>query len=316
MDIDLHDASGLRPNADTTHDSAREWYESYTWYLSTDDGDVSLQAVKYSWLGDLATAKTKLREKYPGLEDCEAEELVEQAASVRGAAEEIETELAAAVKAYEASDLDACVAALRRASDLEGDHGDDQAATALANALLYVGHWTILLSDDGGASEEIESNDQPTAEEAEQECREWYDGDCGAYGFGPEGARVVVSWAIIDPDGDEHSSGTVEIDIPPDHEALIRDEAGDRGCGTDPYDHDWTSEGEGGCDSNPGVWATGGTSMSFAHHCRACGLHRIKHTTGSQSNPGDHDTVEYDMPYEWCVRCQSDDHDDDDCPHQ
>lgn len=140
MDIDLHDASGLRPNADTTHDSAREWYESYAWYLSTDDGDVSLQAVKYSWLGDLATAKTKLREKYPGLEDCEAEELVEQAASVRGAAEEIETELAAAVKAYEASDLDACVAALRRASDLEGDHGDDQAATALANALLFVGH--------------------------------------------------------------------------------------------------------------------------------------------------------------------------------
>lgn len=178
------------------------------------------------------------------------------------------------------------------------------------------GHWTIVLSDDGGATEEIESKDQPTAEDAEQECRAWYDGHCGAYGFDPEGARVVVSWAIVDPDGDEQSSGTVEIDIAPDHEALIRAEAGDRGCGLDPEDHDWTSEGEGGCRSNPGVWATGGTSMSFASHCRDCGLHRIEHTTGSQSNPGESDTVEYDMPDQWCVRCQSDDHDADDCANR
>jgi hypothetical protein len=69
---------------------------------------------------------------------------------------------------------------------------------------------------------------------------------------------------------------------------------GNAGCGDSPDDHDWTAEGEGGCDENPGVWSTGGTSMMFRTHCRACGLRRTEHTTGYQRNPGDHDTVEYE----------------------
>jgi hypothetical protein len=177
------------------------------------------------------------------------------------------------------------------------------------------GPWTIKLWDEGGAEEEIESDDEPTRQEAERECREWYSGNCGDYDFDAHGARVVVCWQILDPEGAEQDYGQVEIDIPPDHEALIRDEAGDRGCGIDPDDHDWTSEGEGGCDSNPGVWATGGTSMSISCHCRCCGLRRMDYSTGSQCNPDDHDTVEYDMPDTWCIRCQSDDHDADDCPN-
>lgn len=323
MTINLNQASGLRPNADTEYESAREWYARYTWYLSTDAGDVSVQAVQYDWLDDIDEAGVNLRRRHPGLTDDEAAALVAQAAAVREAAEDIEAELAAAVEAYEAGDLEECVSYLRTASDLEGDHGDDPATTALAQALLFVGHWRIRLWDEGGAEEEIQcGDDEPTRQEAEQECREWYSGDCGAYGFDPTGARVVVSWQILDPDGDEHACGEVAIDIPPDHEALIRRAVGSSSsaqagcCGLDPDDHEWTSEGEGGCDSNPGVWSLGGTSMSFACHCRDCGLRRADYSTGSQCNPDDHDMVEYEMPSKWCVTCQSDDHDDEDCPRK
>lgn len=76
-------------------------------------------------------------------------------------------------------------------------------------------------------------------------------------------------------------------------------------CGYNPDDHDWTAEGEGGCDQNPGVWSTGGTSFVSFTHCRKCGLRRIERTTGCQKNPGEHDTVEYFMPDSWCVECQS-----------
>ncbi len=44
--------------------------------------------------------------------------------------------------------------------------------------------------------------------------------------------------------------------------------------------------------------------MSFATHCRKCGLHRHEHSTGSQKNPGEHDTVSYEMPDTWCEECE------------
>jgi len=75
----------------------------------------------------------------------------------------------------------------------------------------------------------------------------------------------------------------------------IRAAMGDAGCGDDPDDHDWTSEGEGGLDENPGVWSTGGTSMVYHSHCRRCGLRRIEHSHGAQRNPGEGDSVEYHL---------------------
>ncbi len=118
---------------------------------------------------------------------------------------------------------------------------------------------------------------------------------------GPRGCRVTVTVTEYDEEtGEETDERSQVVDIEPDHDHLIREAGGDPQC-----DHDWTSEGEGGCDSNPGVWSTGGTSHSFASHCRVCGLQRTEHTTGSQYNPGDHDTVEYFQPDQWCADCQS-----------
>lgn len=108
---------------------------------------------------------------------------------------------------------------------------------------------------------------------------DWGDGDC----------RISYSWAVSDADGDivDEGSGDHEQHTPepecPDHDS-----------------HDWTSEHEGGCSDNPGVWSTGGTSMCFVSHCKNCGMRREEKTTGSQRNPGECDTTTYGEPdAEW-----------------
>lgn len=121
--------------------------------------------------------------------------------------------------------------------------------------------------------------------------------------WGEDGARVSAKWTIKsltelgeDDDLSGDLTGEVEVEIEPNHEAKIKEAARyEEICGTDPDDHDWTSDGEGGCRENPGVYGHGGTAMSFHSHCRRCGLHRIAHSTGSQRNPGECDTVEYRM---------------------
>jgi hypothetical protein len=169
--------------------------------------------------------------------------------------------------------------------------------------------WTLEMQDDGGSTETVEFDALPTSDEISEACQEW----CRGGEWGTDGAAICIGWTLTDDDGEEIDSGGETVEIEPDHAAIIGkacgyewDEAGKtiRGCGEDPDDHDWTAEGEGGCDQNPGVWSTGGTSMTFSTHCRTCGLKRTEHSTGSQRNPGDHDTVSYEMPDSWCAECQ------------
>lgn len=79
-----------------------------------------------------------------------------------------------------------------------------------------------------------------------------------------------------------------QITIEPDHAALIEEAGGDSEC-----DHQWTSEGEGGCDSNPGVWSLGGTKYEYHAHCSLCGLRRVEINHGSQRHPDEANTVRY-----------------------
>lgn len=148
----------------------------------------------------------------------------------------------------------------------------------------------LALREECGGDEIHTLQDKPTDNEIEEICQEWLkEGE-----WGDEGARPTASWWLYDSKDNEIDSGSIEVDIEPNHERLIEQAAyTDDICGTDPDDHDWTSEGEGGCDENPGVWSVGGTSMVFKSHCRKCGLHRTECSTGSQRNPGEHDTVEY-----------------------
>jgi hypothetical protein len=58
--------------------------------------------------------------------------------------------------------------------------------------------------------------------------------------------------------------------------------------------HEWTSDGEGGCRENPGVWSLGGTTFQFSAHCIHCSVRRIHIDYGSQRNPDECDTVRYE----------------------
>lgn len=113
--------------------------------------------------------------------------------------------------------------------------------------------------------------------------------------YGDEGASVSA-WFILEDEESVWQEESITVEIEPNHSSLIRDVMGDEGCGNNPDDHDWTSEGEGGCTENPGVWSVGGTTLVFRSHCSTCGLQRREVSLGSQRNPGDHDTVEYFAP--------------------
>lgn len=154
---------------------------------------------------------------------------------------------------------------------------------------------------EGGGGESERFDTRPTDAECDSLTDDWTaEGE-----WGDEGASVDYWWTLyaVTSEGEEEvAEGRGSVEIEPDHDAMIRAAGGDADC-----DHEWTSEGEGGCRENPGVWSTGGTSMSFASHCRACGLHRNEYSCGSQRNPGERDTVSYEQPDNWCVECQSDD---------
>lgn len=150
-----------------------------------------------------------------------------------------------------------------------------------------------IICDGSGYEETIDVADM---DEAVEHAR-----DVVAEGaWGDDGASISVDVVEfeIDEDGDEETLDIkrITVEIPPNEWAMIRRAVGchaDRSCGDEPTDHKWTSEGESGCEENPGVWSTGGTGLAIAEHCVHCGLSRVHHHQGSQRNPGEIDSVTY-----------------------
>jgi len=128
--------------------------------------------------------------------------------------------------------------------------------------------------DDGSSSSVV----CEYGDDYEDAARNLWDG--ADYGDGDY--CVTVSWNATDAADREIASGSFDL----------VGETAEPEC--PDGEHDWTSEGEGGCDENPGVWSTGGTSLVIRSHCRSCGLHRTERHTGSQRNPGECDTTEYE----------------------
>lgn len=151
--------------------------------------------------------------------------------------------------------------------------------------------YVLKMSIDYCSIHEVTFEEKPCTADIHSEIEDW----CTDREWGDNGAAIYVFWTLNDG---EIASGSYTVNIEPNHSSLIADACGkySNSCGNDPEDHDWTAEGEGGCTENPGVWATGGTSMTFKTHCQKCGLHRTEYITGSQKNLGEHDTVVYSMP--------------------
>jgi hypothetical protein len=150
----------------------------------------------------------------------------------------------------------------------------------------------VLHMNDGCSTHEVNFSEEPDKDEIHSEVEDW----CKDGEWGDDGAAIEIKWTLkFDDEEIDEDWHTVEIE--PNHSVLIANACRNQSyCGDDPDDHEWTAEGEGGCTENPGVWSTGGTNMSFAAHCRKCGLQRKKYITGCQKNPGEHDTVSYEMP--------------------
>ena len=139
----------LAPQANTTHESAKSWYDSYGAHISTENhGNISIQAVEYDWLDDEhdAAVVALVLADMPDPEDDDdaadlrsvAEGLVDRAREVRDAADTVKSLLDEAVRAYESADINAVVEALQAASQYESEHGDDPATQTLIYALCLI----------------------------------------------------------------------------------------------------------------------------------------------------------------------------------
>ena len=155
----------------------------------------------------------------------------------------------------------------------------------ITDPMLYACDGYSMEDDFAGDTEPQDAADQYVA------SGDWGDAD------GSVSVRVYRKG--IDVNGSDASTNGewLDADIPIDKSGQIRAAAyGAEICGEDDDDHDWTGEGEGGCDENPGVWSNGGTTMTFDAHCRCCGLHRTTISRGFQRNPGEaSETTEYRM---------------------
>jgi hypothetical protein len=136
---------------------------------------------------------------------------------------------------------------------------------------------TVVSWDDGGPPCKTRcewGEDYAEVAEAEWSSVTYGDGDyC-----------VTIRWLAEDAAGRKLGSGSFDIEQMTEEPDCLEGE------------HAWTAEHEAGCESNPGVWSTGGTSMLFVARCRHCGMERKIRVTGSQRNPGDCDTAEYSDP--------------------
>lgn len=140
----------LADNADTSHESVAEWYDSYGAHTSTEHhGDLEVQTVASDWLEDDLSDEeiaTELRGAFDELGNDEIESMIALARRVWDAAEGVVSSLDAAVEAYQAGNIEGVLDALRAARADETDHGDDPATSALAAKLLAsngASHWPL-----------------------------------------------------------------------------------------------------------------------------------------------------------------------------
>jgi hypothetical protein len=129
----------LNADADTEHETAEEWYDSYGWHLTTENaGDAFLQAVEYDWLDDYDddAVIARLLESDDQLNRDEAASMVTKAREIRECAESICDLLDEAVEAYQQGDADKVEELLDAAKSHESDHGDSPASDSLRSSLL------------------------------------------------------------------------------------------------------------------------------------------------------------------------------------
>jgi hypothetical protein len=134
----------------------------------------------------------------------------------------------------------------------------------------------------GQVTEHIEADNRDHAEEIAAES--WQSGSWDG--------KSIIELYLCEVDEDDDDIGDpwsikVEVGDDPEPPECI-----------DDHKHDWQSPYEvvGGLKENPGVWATGGTTICVTQVCVHCGAYRKSIYYGAQREPGQCDTVEYEQP--------------------
>lgn len=130
--------------------------------------------------------------------------------------------------------------------------------------------WTIQMQDENGVERHAQWPNMPSPQQVKDACEvQWY----RMPRYMPQGAFLRIDYSVLDTDLEVSYTGSVEIDIDPDHTHLIGQACERRGCGYYHDMHDWHTP-----------------QREVDDQCRRCGLRKTWHLIGG------HREVTYQMP--------------------
>lgn len=130
--------------------------------------------------------------------------------------------------------------------------------------------YTIQMQDENGVERHAEWPNMPSPQQVKEAAEvQWH----RMPSYMPQGAFLRIDYSVLDSDLEVSYTGSVEIDIDPDHTHLIGQACGERGCGVYHDMHDWDAPGR-----------------ESDSQCRRCGLRKTWHSDGQ------HRQVKYEMP--------------------
>lgn len=130
--------------------------------------------------------------------------------------------------------------------------------------------YTIQMVDENGVERDDTCGDLPSPEQVKDAAEvQWH----RMPRYMPQGAFLTIHYSILDAELDLLSTGSVGIDVEPDHTHLIGEACERRGCGVYHDMHEWHT-----------------IQREVDSECRRCGLRKTWHLIGG------HRAVTYEMP--------------------
>lgn len=154
--------------------------------------------------------------------------------------------------------------------------------------------YSYSLSDDCGAETTITAS---SPREAHKEAKRWVEG-------GSWGSRKSTIWVDVRIEGEDGYESQITVTLDPEEPACqpLSEEAEARRSDSDSEEgHRWRSPHSivGGCESNPGVWGSGG-GVVYHEVCTRCGAGKTTDTWATRPDTGEqglrsvaYDSTEY-----------------------
>jgi hypothetical protein len=124
----------------------------------------------------------------------------------------------------------------------------------------------------------------PSQQDCVAKCQSWLK----SYDWGDDGATTSADWELLGEDGGRVFAGTVQIEIEPNHLAMILYVGGNPDCA-----HVWRQEGTTPCSMDHGP--VKGKHEKSSALCTKCGLRRIMHMADGKLIPGQWGAIQYEQ---------------------